>query len=569
METYIDRQNQIPKESREKKLFKNTKTIHNIISIIIISSWIFLAGIICYIIIYDYGLNKPEISSTELHWNIAIALFIIILAFSFFLQTILIETENKNDLRSKINHALNHEHRGYFKRKRQVKSNSYYSKSENDNQIEENEKKLNDIINHFGEENNHFLYQLYRQIQNLLIGSKEKQQMPSGTNGELQSKKDLQLNNAEIRSNIIRELTEFHIPDNILNYFIDKKIKHDGLALNSYILPLSFFLFIYFAGFLIILPLINSIFVSDSNQAVIPLFSIFSNETNANSNGTKTGIPLLIIQWGFLGGLVYTSISLLNRFLRKDLPPRVYYNASFRLLLSGAAAVIVFFIYKTFGYSEHDNEITITSSVLLLCFSLGIAPIQFLIRSSDVVLSKFMKFWRHKDTAGKRSLTNIEGIDSITAERLSEEGLDYIQQLALCDPIDLSFKTKFPLHIVKDWKDQALLYLLTADIIVTKKDEIKSQNKQHLNYVLNEVYGIRRFSQFYNLAINFFKKDVHNEEKNKNNNVEKNLQDFCKGLGFTDSDEFKFRYIIESITKTGYSISELYHKYEQKQFSYE
>ena len=113
--------------------------------------------------------------------------------------------------------------------------------------------------------------------------------------------------------------------------------------------------------------------------------------------------------------------------------------------------------------------------MLLLCFSIGITPIQFLIRTGDRILSKFFGWWKHRNTAGKRSLTNIEGIDSLDAERLSEEGLDYIQQLALCDPIDISFKTKFPIHTVKDWKDQAILYLLTADIIVTEKEKTKGQ----------------------------------------------------------------------------------------------
>jgi len=352
-------------------------------------------------------------------------------------------------------------------------------------------------------------------------------------------------------------------------------MKHEGLTLDSYILPVSFFLFIYFSGFLIIAPLINSIFYEDIDRENIDIFSIFSNQTKIFSNQTKdssaqtgaqTGIPILVIQWGFLGGLVYTSISLLNRFLRKDLPPRVYYNASFRLLLSGAASVIVFLLYNSIYFNNNANDLRMTSFVLLVCFSLGIAPIQFLIRSSDIVLSKFMKFWRHRDTAGKRSLINIEGIDAITAERLSEEGLDYIQQLALSDPVDLSFKTKYPMTVIKDWKDQAMLYLLTADILVSEKDNTKSQNKQYLYYVLIDAYGIKRFSQLYHLAQTFFKMDIHNENKINKNYMENALQDFCKGLGLIETDEFKFKYIMGTITKTGLSLSELHFKYERDQF---
>jgi hypothetical protein len=212
-------------------------------------------------------------------------------------------------------------------------------------------------------------------------------------------------------------------------------------------------------------------------------------------------------------------------------------------------------------YPPPYEQLTI-SSLLLLCFSIGIAPINFLIRSADSVLSKFLR-WRHRRTAGKRSLTYIEGIDSMDAERLSEEGLDYIQQLALCDPIDISFKTKFPIHTVKDWKDQAILYLLTADIIVIKKDKTKNQTTQFLNYNLDEVYGIRRFSQFYQIASELLIHGENNQHGQKSIN-EKKILEFGIGLGYTESDSFKFKYILESICRTGISMSELLFRHERK-----
>ena len=491
----------------------------------------------------SYMIMEQVKSLKELHWNVAIAIFILVLALSFFLQTILIEKENKNDLRLKVDHSLNQAHKNYSKEKNKQSDSSI------SNHNAENEKgsdKLQDIIEFFGQENNHYLYLLYRQIQNLLL-RKEKELQLSDEEKELQLSDD--------RESVEKELIEFHIPEKLLDHFVDMKIRRDGLALESYILPLSFFLFIYFSAFLVILPLINSIFVSNSNQIIIPIFSIFPNETDTTPTIAKTGIPLLVIQWGFLGGLVYTSISLLSRFLRKDLPPRVYYNASFRLLLSGAGAVIVFFLYMIINNGK-DEYLKTTSFVLLLCFSVGIAPIPFLIRTADIILSKAMKSWRHKDTAGKRGLINIEGIDSVIAERLSEEGLDYIQQLALCDPIDISIKTKFPLPIVKDWKDQALLYLLTADIIVKKNGQ-----EQHLNDTLNKVYGIRRFGQFYHLTSNLIKNNIHGEEKNEIKNGEKELQDFCKELGLNDDpDKSRSRYLIESIITAGSPIYDIYYK---------
>jgi hypothetical protein len=199
-----------------------------------------------------------------------------------------------------------------------------------------------------------------------------------------------------------------------------------------------------------------------------------------------------------------------------------------------------------------------TYSALLLSFSIGILPIQFLIKSADTTLSRYFEFWK-KDTSGKRSLTHLEGIDLITEQRLSEEGIECIQQLSLCDPLEVSFKTKYPISAIKDWKDQAILYLLTADIIV--KDKTNQQSDQYLDNALNENYGIKRFSQFYNITNEVF--EGANKQSNTNNTINtETLNNFCKGLGFSDTGQFKFRYLIETIRDTGDSLSKILYKNE-------
>ena len=104
-------------------------------------------------------------------------------------------------------------------------------------------------------------------------------------------------------------LTRFEL-DELLNKIISQKMKEDGTDFQSYLLPITFFLFMYFSGFLVITPFVYSIFNPSEhvNSAYIPLFG-------------DQRIPILVIQWGFLGGLVYTSISLLSRFLRNDSCP--------------------------------------------------------------------------------------------------------------------------------------------------------------------------------------------------------------------------------------------------------
>ena len=76
-----------------------------------------------------------------------------------------------------------------------------------------------------------------------------------------------------------------------------------------------------------------------------------------------------------------------------------------------------------------------------------------------------------------RPVTQLEGINSVTAERLSEEGIDYIQKMALCNYIELSAKTNFPLELAYNWKDQAILHTLTGDIAVYKVSNHLSDSK--------------------------------------------------------------------------------------------
>jgi len=131
---------------------------------------------------------------------------------------------------------------------------------------------------------------------------------------------------------IRKQLLQFEFED-LLKAVVDQEMHNEGVSFRSYVLPLSAFFFTYFAGFLITLPLINSIFEKLPETILIPLFVAHGE------------VEVIVVQWGFLGGFVYTSISLLTRFLRRDLMPRVYLLSSFKLLLSSVVGVIIYLIY--------------------------------------------------------------------------------------------------------------------------------------------------------------------------------------------------------------------------------
>lgn len=318
-----------------------------------------------------------------------------------------------------------------------------------------------------------------------------------------------------------KNLLNFEVDDDILRKVIKNRMKENGIDLSSYFLPILFFMFLYVVGILINIPLINSIFTKVPVDIFIPITA-------------TTSVPLIVIEWGFLGGLVYTSISLLARFLRNDLTPRVYLNASFRLILSAVVSVIIWFLIIPTGIlninQKPPNADILFNEVLLLVFLAGVAPIQLLVHFPDTQLSKIYKGWIRRSTAGNRPIAQLEGINSVTAARLSEEGIDYIQQLALCNPKDIAERSKFSLAIVDDWKNQAILQTVTGDIVFIGKNILTSKGsdkpkKEFLNDILNKKLCIRTMSA---LIKNW--NDVSTGKENK-------TIYFFKSLGLLDDRE--------------------------------
>ena len=155
-------------------------------------------------------------------------------------------------------------------------------------------------------------------------------------------------------------------------------------------------------------------------------------------------------------------------------------------------------------------------------------------------------------TSGNRPITQLEGIDSVTSQRLSEEGIDYILEMALCNYIELSSKTNFPLELVYNWKDQAILHILIGDIIVDKRNDSSdiskssSNGKEFLSDILDDKLGIRTISAFINIwdTITSKKENGINEQKVFLSNL----------FNFDDTDDKKFilsKYLFENIAKQG------------------
>jgi hypothetical protein len=461
--------------AKMKLLDKLSHSMNENIQKLQISFLVILMGILILAAVVGYVLFKYNSISTE--WKVGLLTFIILLPFFFSLIVSLhvnhIKTERFSGLQEKFRVLYN---------EIQIKpSQDLVSEIKTPKEGET----IHDVdFRRYIEQRDRFilnrnsnLFGTYRQM--IQIYYENQNSVPVAERDSDQRKVE--------KESVQRKLLSFEMHDYLIQA-VERELISQRLDFFSYLLPLSFFIFTYFSGFIILLPFIESIFshTPQSELFVIPLFSI-----------TKS-IPLLVIQWGFLGGLVYTSINLMSRFLRKDLTPRVYLLAALRLLLSSVVAIILFLLSEyMYTYNGYEN---IPVQLLLVCFVAGVTPIQFLIRFADSELSKIkvLEGWRRRELAGDRPLTDLEGINAIDAQRLEEEGINCIHQMAFCDPTDIAKKTKYSEDFVKDWKDQAVLYILTADLVLNEKTiDLKKGKGSEKIYLLNHLntrLGIRSMS---------------------------------------------------------------------------
>jgi hypothetical protein len=227
-----------------------------------------------------------------------------------------------------------------------------------------------------------------------------------------------------------------------------------GLDHRSYDLPILFFSCAYLIGLQLVLPLLESYARGGELWLDFPL-------------GKNVSVPLMVFQVGVLGGAAYAAFNLISRFLSRDITPRLFMVSGVRLILAPVGAFLLYLspFISVPGASE-TLPMANSQLAVLAYFVAGGFPFALLWTKAEDVFSRLDVF-KQRLMAGKRSTSLMEGITIFVAQRLSEEGIDVIQHLAFCDPADLARRTRYSDVTVADWKDQAILYLLAGDCVVS------------------------------------------------------------------------------------------------------
>ncbi|MGR9043789.1 MAG: hypothetical protein ACU83N_00750 [Gammaproteobacteria bacterium] len=242
--------------------------------------------------------------------------------------------------------------------------------------------------------------------------------------------------------------------------------------------------------------------------------------------GNYLALPSSVIEWSFLGALIYILQDMLKRFIAFDLNPRFYLLGTVRIIMAISASITVFTILQAeyhlfeFDFSANGvvlktvrpnenafssngsaNEISRLFWLLPMSFIAGMFPVQTLtsIKNATSVwfsdrlsnlTGSFGKIFQSKNLIIE--LSHI--IPNEAADRLKEEGIYCIQDLAAVDIYNLG--RQVPFHITKliDWQDRAMLLCTVGKSNIERLD-----NDQINDFEILSRNGFNRFSDLYYL----------------------------------------------------------------------
>ncbi len=170
---------------------------------------------------------------------------------------------------------------------------------------------------------------------------------------------------------------------------------------------------------------------------------------------------VIAISMSFLGAYIWSIQYIFRRMMTLDLPPGAYYSVGSRMVYSVFLAVVLQHFIS--GSVEAADKV-LTGQLIAISFLVGIFPERALAWMKE---SLGHIFARKSIAAKPLPLEMLEGISSFHKTRLSELGIDNVQNLAQASLMELILKTPFGPRVLADWMAQARL------CIEFKEDVIK------------------------------------------------------------------------------------------------
>jgi len=224
-------------------------------------------------------------------------------------------------------------------------------------------------------------------------------------------------------------------------------IMDEKYRLWDYFLPLLFVAVFSVLGF----------YVLFNNRGALLLSGVELIE-NAATGQLKVG-SMVAIGMAFLGAYVWSIQYIFRRLTTIDLPPGAFYSVGIRMVFATFVALV--FFHFSLALPDKIAFVPIPDKFLMsmtpvIAFIIGIFPQRAL-----NYMTEYFKFSASKTEkrADELALDMLEGITVFHKVRLSEMGIDNVQNLVKASLVELILKTPFKPRQLIDWMTQGMLCL--------------------------------------------------------------------------------------------------------------
>jgi len=161
------------------------------------------------------------------------------------------------------------------------------------------------------------------------------------------------------------------------------------------------------------------------------------------------------LMFGYLGAYLFLVLLMLRRYFAADLTPKVYVFADGRIIMVFVLGVVLQLIANYLEWSR--------VWVALVAFVVGVFPMEGLQWILQLIRARTPSL-NGPDVVDRSPLTKLDGINIWHEERLSEESVDNIQNLANASIGQLILHLNWSPVRLLDWVDQAVLFDHAKDL---------------------------------------------------------------------------------------------------------
>jgi hypothetical protein len=160
--------------------------------------------------------------------------------------------------------------------------------------------------------------------------------------------------------------------------------------------------------------------------------------------------PWDVLKYGFLGAYAFVTSMLIRRFFQSDLRPSAYATAVYRITL---VLLIVTVLHQVLGGAAAVTE----RAELAVAFVVGFFPLVGL-QALQRVTSRALR-WFVPPVTSEYPLDQLDGFNLWYEARLTEEGVEDMQNLTTMNLVDVILHTRVPAGRLVDWTDQSFLLI--------------------------------------------------------------------------------------------------------------